>query len=223
MSIFDWPATLVPRNIQVLPPRATQGLTESLTQFTQAQPVIRPPFTVTMEFDELFGRDVLAWRAMLALLEGRAHCARLPLFDLWYRASEAAIAAGLSGFSDGALFSDGASFSTSDLADVTVTGAQGQRWIEVDFGDHGQLLEGGLYFGIGEHPYIASSVVWTGTVARIRCSPTLRTAYADAPLKLKPTMIGRLTSDDGGALMLKNLRHGAPSITFQEDFVEPLS
>jgi hypothetical protein len=218
MSTFDWPATLVPRNIQILPPRATQGLSTSLTQFTQAQAAIRPPFTVTMEFDELFGRDILAWRAFLALLEGRANTARLPLFDLWQQASDAAIGAGTTGFSDGSLFSDGAGLSTPDLVGVTVTGVQGQRNITVDFGLYGQVIEAGQYFGIGDQPYIASGVWWTGSVAKIRCSPTLRQAYTAAPLRLKPRMIGRLATDDGGALMLKDLRHGAPSITFNEDF-----
>lgn len=218
MTTFDWPATLVPKNIQILPPRATQGLTTSLSHFTQAQSVIRPPFAITMEFDELFGGDVLAWRAIMALLEGRANTVRLPLFDLWFRASDAAIGAGLASLSDGAAFSDGASLSTPDLVGVTVTGVQGQRNIAVDFGRYGQLIEAGLYFGIGDHPYIAAAVSWSGSVATIRCSPTLRESYDAAPLRLKPTMIGRLSNDDSGALMLQRMRHGAPTISFTEDF-----
>lgn len=103
---------------------------------------------------------------------------------------------------------------------MTVTGAQGQRNITVDFGVYGQLLEAGQYFGLGDEPYICSGITWAGSVATIRCSPTLRRAYTAVELKLKPTMIGRLTSDDGGALLLRNLRHGAPSITFEEDFAE---
>lgn len=223
MTTFTWPATLVPRNIQIMPPRKTGGLTTSLTEFVQVMPTIRPPFTVTMEFDELTDGEVLAWRAFMALLEGRANTARLPLFDLWLRASDAAIGAGIVSHSDGSYFSDGAGYLTGDLLGVTVSGVQGQRHITADFGSYGPLLEAGQYFGLGEHPYIAGGVTWAGSVATIRCSPTLRQDYAAVSLKLKPTMIGRLTSDDGGALMLKNLRHGAPSITFQEDFSEPLS
>lgn len=218
MTTFDWPATLVPRDIEILPPNATQGLTTSLTQFTQVQAAVRPPFTVTMDFDALFGDDVLAWRAIMALLEGRANLARLPLFDLWYRANDAAIVAGRVLHGDGAGFSDAASYLTADLSGVVVSGVQGQRNIAVDFGVYGQLLKAGQYFGIGDHPYLASGITWAGTVATIRCSPTLRIAYSAQPLKLKPTMIGRQTRDDGGALKLKNLRHGAPSIVFQEDF-----
>lgn len=218
MSTFDWPAALVPRHIDILPPRATQGLSTSLTQFTQAQPGIRPPFRVSMEFDPLFGDDVLAWRAIMALLEGRANLCRLPLFDLWYRAKDSAIGAGSTGFSDEALFSDGAGFAAPDLGGVTVNGVQGQRMITADFGTYGAVLKAGHYFGIGEHPYIASGVWWEGSVATIRCSPTLREDCTAAPLRLKPVMIGRQMSDDGGALKLNNLRHGGPSIVFEEDF-----
>ncbi len=222
MAIFDWPATLVPRNIQIQPPRRTQSMTTSLTDYAQVMPAIRPPFTLTMEFDAIEGEDVLAWRAMEALLEGRANVARLPLFDLWYRASEAAIAAGVVPHSDGTFFSDGAGYSTADLDGVLVSGVQGQRHITVDFGSYGQLLQGGLYFGLGEHPYMASGVSWDGSVATIRCSPTLRKDCEAVPLKLKPTMLGRLTSDDGMAIKLQNLRHGTPTVTFQEDFQEGL-
>jgi hypothetical protein len=220
MTTFDWPGTLIPRNIQILPPRATQGMSSSLNRTTQVQAAIRPPFAVTMEFDELTGGEVLAWRAFMALLEGRANTARLPLFDLWLRASQAAIGAGLVAHGDGTSFSDGALYSTDDIAGVLVTGVQGQRTITVDFGVYGQLLEAGQYFGLGDEPYICSGITWSGTVATIRCSPTLRRAYTAVEIKLKPTMIGRLRSDDEGALMLRNLRHGAPSITFVEDFAE---
>lgn len=220
MTTFDWPSTLTPLNIEILPPRATQGLSSSLDRTVQVQAAIRPPFTVTMEFDELTNGEVLAWRAIMALLEGRANTVRLPLFDLWLRASDMAIGAGLVSHSDGTSFSDGARYSTSDLIGVTVTGVQGQRNITADFGTYGQLLEAGQYFGLGDEPYICTGITWAGSVATIRCAPTLRRAYTAAALKLKPTMIGRLTSDDGGALMLRQLRHGAPSITFVEDFAE---
>lgn len=222
MAIFDWPATLVPRNITILPPRKTQSLTESLTSFVQVVPAIRPPFTVTMEFDAIEGDDVLAWRAMEALLEGRANVARLPLFDLWYRATDAEIGAGVVPHSDGSYFSDGAGYLTSDIDGVLVSGVQGQRTITADFGAFGQLLQAGLYFGLGEHPYVASGVTWAGSVSTIRCSPTLRADCTAVPLRLKPTMLGRLTTDDGMALKLQNLRHGTPVVTFQEDFQEGL-
>ncbi len=221
--IFDWPATLIPADITIRPPRKTAGLTTSLSCFTQAAPVIRPPFGLLFEFDTLFADEVLAWRAIEASLEGRANRVRIPLFDLWFRASDAAIGSGAVTHSDGTSFSDGALYVTDDLVGITVTGVQGQRTITVDFGDYGAVLQAGLYFGIGEHPYIAQAVWWTGNVARIRCSPTLRADCTGAPLRLRPTMIAGLTDDDGASLKLTRARYGRPTIELEERFDEPLS
>lgn len=222
-NIFDWPATLVPRHIDIRPPRKTAGLTTSLTEFSQAVPVIRPPFAITMEFDTLTGGEILAWRAIMALVEGRANLLRVPLFDMWFGATNAQIGAGVVPHSDGSYFSDGAGYLTDDLVGVVVSGVQGQRHITADFGAYGQLLEGGLYFGLGDQPYIAGGVEWNGSVATIRCSPTLRHTYVDQPLRLRPSMIARLKDDDAGELRLQNMRHGTPTLELVEAFDEPLS
>ena len=216
--IFDWPKALVPQDVAVLPPRKTAGLSTSLTQFTQAVPVIRPPFGLKLPFGNLFGEEVKAWRAMMALFEGRANQVRVPLFDLWYRANDSVIGAHLVPWSDGATFSDGARHLTNDLEGVTVSGVQGQRTITADFGQYGQLLEAGLYFGLGEHPYIARRVWWEGSVAMIGTTPTLRVEYVDEPLKLKPTMIAGLIDDDQGELLLRRARYGAPTLELVERY-----
>lgn len=216
--IFDWPANLVPENVAILPPRKTAGMSRSLSGFTQAVPAIRPPFGLQLEFGNLFADEVLAYRAALSLFEGMANQVRVPLFDLWFRATDAQIGGGAVSHSDGTAFSDGALYLTDDLAGVTVTGVQGQRTITADFGDYGQLLQGGLYFGLGEHPYIARRVWWEGSVATIDCGPTLRTAYDDEPLRLKPTMIAGLPDDDQGQLKLVRGRYGAPTLELVERF-----
>lgn len=221
--IFDWPANLVPTNVALRPPRKTAGLTTSLSEATQAVPVIRPPFGLTLEFGNLFAEEVLAYRALLASLEGRTNTVRVPVFDLWYRARNREIGAGRASHSDGTAFSDGALYLTDDLDGVTITGVQGQRNITVDFGSYGQVLQGGLYFGLADHPYIATQVFWEGSVATIRCSPTLRRHYSAEPLRLRPAMIARLTDDDAGELMLKRGRWGSPTLDFTEAFDEPVS
>lgn len=223
MTIVDWPASLCPANIAVLPPRKTAGLTSSLTEFTQAIPVIRPPFGLRLEFGTLVGDKVLAYRALLASLEGRANCVRVPLFDLWYRARDEEIVAGRVAHSDGAPFSDGSLYLTDDISGVAVSGVQGQRTIVADFGDYGALLQAGQYFGLGDQPYIATHVVWEGHVATIRCSPSFRQDYAAQDLRLKPVMIARLVDDDTGELMLRRGRFGGPTLEFTEAFHEPLS
>lgn len=216
MTIFDWPATLLPLNIEIRPPRKTVGLNTSLSGFPQVVPEIRPPFGLTLEFDKLFGPDVLAYRAILASLEGRANRVRVPLFDMWFAATDAQIRAGKVPHSDGSSFSDGALYLTNDLEGVTVTAEQGTRTIIADFGAYGQLLQGGLYFGLGDQPYIATQVSWAGSVATIRSSPTMRLDYVDQPLRLRPVMICRLPDDDTGQLSLTSMRYGAPTIDFEE-------
>ncbi|MFZ5747905.1 MAG: hypothetical protein ACOY45_09655 [Pseudomonadota bacterium] len=221
--IFDWPATLIPNDVIIRPPRKTTGLNRSLSGFGQAVPVIRPPFGLKLVFGEIWGSEVLAWRAMEALFEGRANVVRVPLFDLWLRAGDAAIGAGAVTHSDGTSFSDGALYVTDDLVGVTVSGVQGQRRITVDFGTYGKVLQAGLFFGIGEHPYLARRVWWEGSVATIDCQPTLRRAVTDAAIKLRPTMLAGLTSDDGAELALTRARFGTPTIELEERFNEPLS
>lgn len=218
MTIFDWPATLIPRNIQIRTPRATNSLNRSQTGFTQAVPQIRPPFGLKLEFDSLFGTDVLAYRAIVASLEGRANRVRVPLFDMWFTATDAQIGAGKVPHSDGSMFSDGALYLTNDLEGVTVTAEQGSRNITADFGAYGPLLQAGLYFGLGDQPYIATQVSWAGSVATIRSSPTMRIDYVDQPLRLRPVMICQLADDDDGQLALTNMRYGSPTIEFEEAF-----
>lgn len=218
MSVFDWPAILVPTNVLVRPPRKTVGLNTSLTEFTQAVPAIRPPFALTFEFEDLHGGEVLAYRALLGSFEGRANTVRVPLFDLWFAARDAQLSAGGSPHSDGAPFSDGSLYMVNDLSGVLVTGVQGSRTITADFGDYGPLLEAGLYFGLDEHPYLATGVSWEGSVATIRCTPSLRRSYAGEPLKLRPTMIAGLPDDEEGQLMLKRARYGSPSLNLVERF-----
>lgn len=215
--IFDWPATLTPQKVDVRPPRETVG-NKSLSGVSQVVPSIRPPFGLALEFGNLFDSEVLAYRALLASLEGRANTVRVPLFDLWYRASDVEIGAGAVTHSDGTAFSDGALYLTDDLSGVLVTGSQGQRNITVDFGDYGQVLQGGLYFGLGDRPYIAQAVWWEGSLATIRCSPTLRRTYTDEPLKLRPTMLAQLVDDNAGNHPLQRGRWTAPALEFVEDF-----
>lgn len=224
MSVIDWPASLVPRNIAIRPPRKTVGLTTSLSEFTQVIPSIRPPFGMTLEFDALFGGEALAYRALLASLEGRANTVRVPLFDMWLAASQADLDGGRAPHSDGTGFSDGAYYlNATDLEGVTASGVQGARTISADFGHYGELLEAGQYFGLGDQPYIATKVTWEGSVATIGFSPSLRRAYSAEALRLRPVMIARLTNDDAGELMLQNMRFGTPTLDLTEAFDEPLS
>jgi hypothetical protein len=217
-TIFDWPANLCPADVTVRPPRATVGSSTSLSGATQAVPAIRPPFGLTLEFGTLIGDKILSYRALLASLEGQANRVRVPLFDLWYRAKDSAIGVGSVPHSDGTSFSDGALYLTDDLSGVTVTGVQGQRTITADFGAYGRLLSAGLYFGLGDCPYVVQRMSWDGSVATIRHSPTLRFDCDAAELRLKPVMIAKLVDDDNGELRLRRGRYGGPTLDLVEAF-----
>lgn len=226
-EIFDWPANLIPTDISIRPPAKTVGLTTSVNESVQAVPSIRPPFRVTLDFETLFGAEILAWRALTGSLEGRANRVRIPLFDMWFAVKDRRLGAGLVPHSDGAPFADGSLYATSDLEGVTVTGEQGTRHVTADFGDYAAadrdaLLQGGLYFGLHDQPYLATSVVWEESVATIRCSPTLRFNYVDQPLRLRPMMIAGLVDDEGGELTLRRGRWGGPSLELVERFDGPL-
>lgn len=217
-TIFDWPANVIPRDVLIKPPRKTIGGGASLGEIEQVVPSVRPPFGLTLQFDHLIEDEVLAWRALIGSLEGRANVVRVPLFDLWLSASRAALGYGLIGHSDGTGFSDGAMYLTSDLSGVLVTGVQGQRTITVDFGSYGQIIQPGQFFGLGERPYLATGISWAGAVATIRCNPSLRQNYTAQPLRLKPSMLARLVDDDGGLAMLDAMRSMKPTIEFREAF-----
>lgn len=223
MDWIEWPSVLQPRNINIRPPRQTKSLTKSLTNFEQVQPVIRPPWSVRLGFGTLEGEKVLAYRALLAACEGRSNLVRLPVFDLNFWATAAEIAAGSVGHGDGSSFSDGALYVTDDLSGVTATGAQGEKEIVVDFGSYGQLLKAGHYFGIGNDLHIATGVWWTGNVATIRFTSSLRRNHTAAQFRLRPYLIARLADDDVGEHDLEYGRWTAPVLEFQEAFYEPLS
>ena len=208
--IFDWPSNLVPQELAILPPSKTSGQSTSLSGFTQSVPAIRPPFRMKMEFGNLFGDEVLAWRAVTGLFEGRTNIARIPLFDLWFRANDVTIGAGAVTHSDGSAFSDGALYVVDDLSGVTVSAVQGQRNITADFGDYGQIFQAGLYLGLADHTYLATGVWWEGSVATIRTTPTMHKTYSAQPLKLRPSMRVGLKDDNSGELSLRTGRYGEP-------------
>lgn len=215
MTIVDWPLSLIPLNIAIRPPRKTASMNESLTGFTQAVPVIRPPFGVTVEFDAIEGDDVLTWRALVGALEGRGNVLRLPLFDHWFNDPAAALGFRTS-FADGSFFSDGSAFVISDIVGVVASGTQGDRTLSIDFGPYGRALQAGFYFGLGEEPYLATSVTWAGTVATVRITPSLRRTAPSVAVRLRPTLLCQLKDDDSGELLLRNLRWSTPALDLVE-------
>ena len=223
MELIEWPSVLQPRNINIRPPSQTKSLTRTLTNFEQVQPVIRPPWRVSLSFATLVGDQVLAYRALLAACEGRTNPIRLPIFDLHYWASDAQIGAGQAGHSDTALFSDFSTYAVTDLSGVVVSGMQGEKQITVEFGQYGPILKAGQYFGIADDLHIATGVWWTGTIATIKFTSSLRRDHVNAPLRLHPYLIARLADDNTGEHELTYGRWTEPVLELEEVFYEPIS
>jgi hypothetical protein len=223
MELIEWPSVLQPRNINIRPPSQTKSLTKTLTNFEQVQPVIRPPWRVSLSFATLVGDKVLAYRALLAACEGRTNPIRLPIFDLYHWASDAQIGAGEVPHSDTTLFSDLTAYGVIDVSDVVVNGIQGEKQISVDFSQYGPILKAGQYFGIADDLHIATGVWWAGTVATIKFTSSLRRDHVNAPLRLRPYLIARLADDDTGEHGLAYGRWTEPVLELDEVFYEPLS
>lgn len=220
---FEWPSILVPRDINLMPPRDTQSLSTSLTNFEQIVPVIRPPWRVTLQFPTLAGEDqILAYRATLALFEGRANFTRLPLFDFYAAGANLNLNSYVP-HSDDTPFSDGTLYAIEDLQGVTISVAQGARSIEIDFGNYGHCIKAGQYFGIDNNFYMARRIWWNGNVATIDTTPTMRKTYVQGRVRLKPYLICRLTDDDVGEHSLNLGQWTKPTLSLIEGFYEPLS
>jgi hypothetical protein len=222
MELIEWPSALQPRNINIRPPSQTKSLTKTLTNFEQVQPVIRPPWRVSLSFATLVGDKVLAYRALLAACEGRTNPIRLPIFDLHHWASDFQIGVGGASHSDTALFSDLTAYDVTDLSGVVVNGIQGEKQISVDFGEYGAVLMAGQYFGVADDLHIATGVWWAGTVATIKFTSSLRRDHVNAPLRLRPYLIARLADDNTGEHDLAYGRWTEPALELEEVFYELL-
>lgn len=222
MATFEWPTNILPRMINIKPPRDTKSASNSLTNFEQIVPVIRPPWRVELKFPTLATREkVLSYRVLLAKFEGRANTVRMPLFDFY--SAGVAFGEGLVPHSDGTPFSDGSMYSTPDAVGVTVTAVQGARNIEVDFGDYGEIIEAGQYFGIDDDFYMCRGIWWDGSVATIESTPTMRKLYDGARFRTKPYLVCRLTDDDTGEHPLELGMYTDPTLSLIEAFNVPLS
>ena len=131
----------------------------------------------------------------------------------------------------GRLNRDGGDFhayeTVQGMVERRARGECGVQWMQAYGGDafwqaHAEerwsheLLQAGLFIGLGEYPNLARRVWWDGSVARIECARTMMFDLVDEPLKLRPTMLASLTSDDGANLELTRARYGSPTLELLE-------
>jgi len=182
-----------------------------------------PRWAFSLEFNNLKRHLIPAYRAMVAELEGRTNALRVPVFDPQFWPSDAEIGIASVPHSDGTPLSDGAEYLTTDVEGITATGLKGSKVLVVDFGAYGPIFSGGLYFGVEDETYLATSVLWAGSVATIRFQPGLRQDHTDARVRLRPRLIMRLVDDQGGELPLERGIIGAPSLEMVEVLPDELS
>lgn len=221
--IIAWPTGLSPRVINFRPINQTRSAGESITGFEQVASSIATRWALSLEFNNLKRHLIPSYRAMVAALEGRANVLRVPVFDPQFWPTDAEIGIASAPHSDGTPLSDGTEYLTTDVEGVTATGLRGVTELEVDFGDYGQIFDGGLYFGVEDETYLATSVVWDGSVATIKFKPSLRQDHTDARIRLRPRLIMRLVDDENGQLPLERGIVGAPSLELVEVLPDELA
>jgi len=221
--IIEWPNGLSPRLINLRLINRTRSSGESLTGFEQVAGSLSTRWAFSLEFNNLKRHLIPSFRAMVAALEGRANALRVPVFDPQFWPSDALIGLGSVPHSDGTPFSDGSEYLTTDLEGVTASGLKGQKLISVDFGSYGQIFDGGLYFGIGDETYLATSVTWAANVASIKFQPALRQDHESGVFRLRPRLLMRLALDEGGELALERGIIGAPSLELVEILPDELA
>lgn len=221
--IVEWPGGLSPRIINLRLINKTRSAGESLTGFEQVASSLATRWAFSLEFNNLKRHLIPAYRAMVAELEGRTNALRVPVFDPQFWPSDAEIGIASVPHSDGTPLSDGAEYLTTDVDGITATGLKGSKVLVVDFGAYGPIFSGGLYFGVEDETYLATSVLWVGSVATIRFQPGLRQDHTDARVRLRPRLIMRLVDDQGGELPLERGIIGAPSLEMVEVLPDELS
>lgn len=215
--IIDWahPA-LAPRIIDLRLINKTRSAGESITGFEQVLYGVTQRWAFSLEFNYLKLSMVPAYRAMIASLEGRANALRVPVFDRQFWPSDAVLGIASATHSDGSAFSDETEYLTSDIEGITVSGGIGAKEITVDFGSYGEVFEAGLYFGIEDETYLATSVVWDGSEATINFQPGLRQTHVGSTFRLRPRLIMRLANDESGAHPLELGRATRPTLELVE-------
>lgn len=222
--IIEWAhRDLAPRIINLRLVNKTRSAGESITGFEQVAASISTRWAFSLEFNNLKRRIIPSYRAMIAALEGRANALRVPVFDPQFWPTNAEIGIATVPHSDGTPLSDGGEYSSTDVEGITATGLRGTKELMINFGAYGPIFSGGLYFGVEDETYLATSVVWAGSVATIRFQPSLRQDHTDARVRLRPRLIMRLADDQGGEIPLERGIIGAPALELVELLPDELS
>lgn len=219
-DIIEWPAMLKPRAGSgfTLDERSRTG-GRSLSGIEQIIGTGSAMWMYEASLDLRKPGTILAWRGLVAALDGRLGIVRIPHCDM---DRTPRFLSGLpkalgSTFSTGATFATGARFGNTRASMPVDTAAVGATTITATVPTN-WLLVPGHRIGIGEGLYEIRSVSRSGTAATLTIRPGLRAAIGSGAYIVldKPTCLMRLTADMASKVELELLRFGSATVRMAE-------
>lgn len=225
MTAITWPVgVLRPRNVSFdIYPRSISGPT-SVSGKTQVVSSDAGIWRITFSDITVRNRaEVLAWRGVDALLEGRLNPILVPFCRAYQPVPDGAVDAGLYEpvpHDDDAFFDDDTGY-VGTVIDVTAAEAAtaGATSLAVTI-DYADMIVPGQPFSIGERAYRVRTITYTtSTTATITFRPPLRDdVESGAELNFdNPVCRMRLASDAEMSLMLNGRRRSTKTVNFVED------
>jgi len=222
-NAIDWPLAVFPRSAMFHPENQSRTGGASLTGSEQVTVSNAGRWRAKAAGPIVTEESVLAWRAFVSLMEGRAGTVLVPKWENYgVRDANGRVFNEVGGvaFDDGLGF-DLSGFGQSDIAYALtyVSAAIGATRIVVDVLS-GEGPRPGQYFGIGQRLYMCQAA-WSdedAAVLNVQFWPRLRSAVpAGARVIIdRPTCLMRFASDQTGELELDFGRWANPMVEFVE-------
>jgi hypothetical protein len=224
MTAYTWPGSLPPRNIMFHRETKSSSGGVSILGYEQVGQTDAGRWRAHATFPVPQGTRVLAWRAVLALSEGRFNTFIFGVYD------DPQTPAGLAGFSfdnglvkhsDGTPFSDGSCYRTVYVNAQTAAGAL-LRSTSLQITMLSAFApQSGQYFSIGKRLYLIKvATLLSGSTYLVTFWPPLREAVAAAAYVEfdHPACELRLASDDTGELDRDLTKVSTPGLDLVEAF-----
>jgi hypothetical protein len=225
MSTILWPVgVLRPRNVSFdIYPRTLAGPT-SVSGKTQTVSSDAGIWRITFGDITVRNRaEVLAWRGIDAILEGRLNPILVPFCRAYQPVPDGAVAAGLYDdvpHDDDSPFDDETEYGATVIeVETSASASSGATSMAVTIG-YADTIVPGQVFSIGERAYRVRTITYaSATAATITFRPPLREAVASAAeLNFdNPVCRMRLASDSEMALPLSGRRRATETVNFVED------
>lgn len=228
MTAYPFPAEIKPRSIMFHPQNASRSGGVSTNGLEQVVESGAGRWRASLTAPVATDAQILAWRAFLARIRGRANTILVPVYDgkrapwpvdIFGRQLNPTITREPQ--LDGTAFESATIPATSAITAIAVTpgGEIGDRELTINVTQGGTITEG-MYFGTGGNRlYLIDEVLLVvGALYTVTFWPTLREAVAtSAAIELaRPVCEMRFKDDDQGELNLDMLRWGSVSLDFVE-------